>query len=95
MLTIWKFDAPITDEFSIEMPAGATVLTVQMQAGEPKLWALVNPTNHRKQYQFRWFGTGHHLEPSMAYAAFIGTVQITLTGGGTLVFHLFDVSNDK
>lgn len=42
MKTIWKFTLAVTDVQEIALPAGAQLLTVQLQANEPRLWALVD-----------------------------------------------------
>jgi len=47
---IYKYLVPIKDVFTVDMPDGAAVLSVQVQFGEPKMWALVDnsrPTGHR------------------------------------------------
>jgi len=84
-MTIWKFPVRIADEFSIEMPVGAQVLSVQVQGTEPQLWALVNPKARRTMRRFRVHGTGHPVAPDIG--EFVGTFQVRM---GTLVFHLFD-----
>jgi hypothetical protein len=84
--TIWKFPVPIADEFAVVMPKGALVLTVQAQAGEPVVWAIVSPDAPKVQRWFHVRGTGHETAgaESMPY---VGTFQVH---GGQLVFHLFD-----
>lgn len=82
--TIWKFPLEVVDEQSVEMPAGASPLTVQVQKGEPCLWARVNPANERMQRRVFIHGTGHPLHAdAMAYLA---TFQLL---GGTFVGHVF------
>lgn len=87
MLKVYKYDVLLTDNFEIEMPCGAQLLSFQVQNGEPVLWALVDPeARHMKRY-FRLAGTGHKIERAPADLLFIGTVQLH---GGALVFHLFE-----
>lgn len=96
MKTIWKFDAHIilngmalslrTDEFTIKMPKGAKVLSVQMQYGEPRLWVLVDDTQPLESREFYWRGTGHNCD-GVEPGSFVGTVQMQ---GGDLIFHLFE-----
>jgi hypothetical protein len=42
MKTIWKFPIATVDQQSLPIPAGAEMLCVQVQHGEPCIWALVN-----------------------------------------------------
>jgi hypothetical protein len=82
MKSIWKFKLPIEALFMLEMPAGAQRLKVDMQYGNPHLWALVDPFENVKQkYCFSWVGTGKMCEDIGEY---VDTVQVD-----TFVFHLF------
>jgi len=89
MQQIWKYLIPVKDEFSVDMPEGATILAVQMQRNEPHIWALVYPANHSETRRFRVFGTGQPIDDHNL--SYIGTFQIL---GGDLVFHLFEDYND-
>ena len=83
---VYKYALDIDDETSITMPAGARILTVQEQGGEPQVWALIDPANEPCTYRFRLAGTGHDIEwkDGMVHR---GTFQLR---GGALVFHLFE-----
>lgn len=85
MRTIWKFPVEMTDQFEILMPAGADVLTVQVQHGQPVLWAIVDPDARKIKTGFVLHGTGHPLSDKAG--RYIGSFQLT---GGALVFHLFE-----
>jgi len=80
---IWKW--MLTPDCVIEMPAGALVLTVQTQHGEPQIWALVDPTRQKVRRRFRTYGTGH-VVPDYP-GEYVGTFQLS---GGALVFHVFE-----
>jgi len=69
----------------VKMPVNAQILTVQIQNGEPFIWALVNPTGELFPYKFRLAGTGHEINES-SNMSYIGSFQMR---GGALVFHLF------
>ncbi len=83
---IWKY--PVSGScFTIQMPIGARVLSVQNQHGRPQMWALVDPENKTEPREFTFYGTGH---PTPRWPGeFIGTFQLD---GGDLVFHLFDLT---
>ena len=84
-LTIWKFSAPITDRFQLVMPIGAKLLSVQLQNGDPQIWALVDPHADVERRTFAWVGTGLPVPVKAERAIFVGTVQLP----SGLVFHLF------
>jgi hypothetical protein len=81
---IWKFTlgGPLT---TVEMPEGARILSVQMQAHEPQIWALVDPDAPKVKRTFKSLPTGHVSDAD--HENYIGTV---LMSGGALVFHIFE-----
>lgn len=85
-MTIWKWRLNIDDSVLVQMPEHARILTVQMQAGHPYLWALVDPTQPVVPRYLAWRGTGHAVD-DLGGARYIGTVQMH---DGAQVFHLFD-----
>ena len=89
MRTIWKF-AVFPGRFFHDMPQGAQVLDVQVQDGEPQLWALVDPALETEARWFRVFGTGQSVPD--ATLRYVGTFQLE---GGMLVLHLFSETAAK
>lgn len=86
-MKIWKWTLAVTDVQTIQMPVGATVLTVQVQGEEPQIWALVDETIHRyTSRKFAAYGTGNPM-PDGDPGRYVGTYQIH---GGALVFHVFE-----
>jgi hypothetical protein len=55
--TIWKF--VLEPECSLDMPAGAQVLSIREQGDSICLWALVDPSASTERRRFIVFGTGH------------------------------------
>ena len=86
MRTIWKFPVELKDTFVVQVPAGATVLSVQMQQGRAMLWMLVNPEAPRSEAIFAVHGTGHPVPDDGR--RFLGTFQVP---EHHLVFHVFEV----
>lgn len=91
-MVVWKYpldDDMLNDHMQIDMPAGAQILTFQMQGEVPTLWALVDPkVNAVEPRVFRFAGTGHDIRENRAILGYIGTIQMM---GGKLVFHLFEI----
>ena len=73
MLTVWKSPLPFpaSDSVSMMMPVGARILTLQIQGGEPTLWAEVDDTRPVRNRCFTCYGTGHRLPPSPG--VYVGT----------------------
>ena len=86
MKQIWKYLVEVTDEQVIEMPAGAKILTVQMQRDIPHIWVCVGPHNKTELRQIRIYGTGHNVS-NPENLKYISTFQMR---GGSLVFHAFE-----
>lgn len=82
--TIWKFALALTGSQEIRMPENAQILSVQYQADNLVLWAIVNPAKPIVPRTIMIFGTGHLL-PDLDLRNFIGTVQ-----DGGLVWHVFE-----
>lgn len=69
----------------VDMPAGATILTTQLQYGVLCIWFLCDPTMHFARRRIVVYGTGHELPPNPG--KYIGTVQLN---DGGLILHVFD-----
>ncbi len=91
MKTIWKFPVTVIgDLFGVPMPAGAEVLSMQLQNDVPVMWALVDDQAPTVIRTFAMYGTGHPVHAG--HGRFIGTFQ---TLGGRLVFHLFETDEGQ
>ncbi len=92
MVSIFKYQFDIVDEFVLEMPETSKVLTVQLQVGRSKgdgvpcLWAMVDTNMPMIDRHFTVKGTGHeiNIEEKLDY---IGTIQQMR---GRLVWHVFE-----
>lgn len=91
MRKVFKYELPVDDYFTLSLPKGAQVLSVQAQGNKPCLWALVDPDAPTEERQFRFAGTGHSIKEDPGRLEFVSTFQ---THGGSLVFHIFEVLSD-
>ncbi len=89
-MEVWKYPISIRDTFDLSIPENAIIMSVHTQGNQPCLWAYVSPDAPKKLRHFRTCGTGHDM-PDDENREFIGTF---LTYGGSLVFHLFEVTED-
>lgn len=73
---------------SVAIPMGAELLTVQLQHGEPVLWAMVEPEAPKVMRHVQMYGTGWPIGVNDELIKFLGTVQCN---GDILVWHFFEV----
>lgn len=83
MITIYKY--PLKTSNTIELPEGAELLTVQIQNGEPYLWAKIDTDAPKEIKSIICVGTGHPIKFDGKY---IATFIMPDLG---LVFHAFEV----
>lgn len=82
---VYKYPIALQDEFAVHLPVGARVLCVQVQRGQPFIWAHHTAESTKVvPRRFRLAGTGHPIVGDWRY---VGTFQLE---GGALVFHLFE-----
>jgi hypothetical protein len=86
MTTIWKYPLKAVERQVVEMPKGATILSVQTQHGDVCIWALVDPEAKKESRTIWIVGTGHEM-PEGIHLRYLGTTQ---TPGGTFVPHVFE-----
>lgn len=86
MKTIYKYPIMITNGQTLPIPVGANMLTVQVQNGNPFIWAMVDTDAPVEDVSIRVYGTGHLISES-SNLEYIGTFQSMY--GGNLVFHVF------
>ena len=87
MQTIHKFQLPVDDHVSVEMPYGSHILHVAEQHGGICLWAQVETEAPTVTRRFRIAGTGHPLGNDAA-GNYCGTAHLA---NGALVFHVFEI----
>lgn len=82
---VYKYPLPtLGDWITMTMPAGAVPLCVQVQDGQPCMWARVVIGRPPVAHHFRIAGTGHDLGSNIG--RHIDSFQLH---GGALVFHVF------
>lgn len=94
--TVWKYALPLSllpeARLAIDMPVGARPLTVQVQHGQPMLWALCDPNPSRwKLRTFLIVATGED-RTDLAEAEYVASYQVL---GGQLVYHVFVLPEDR
>lgn len=90
MYRVYKYPVKMTNYFEVEMPKDAEILKVDVQHGQPFMWALVDPENEEmERIRFRRAGTGNDIkEDDIIYR---GTFFVD---GGKFVYHLFEIYDD-
>ncbi len=90
---VWKYpiNAGTTDVFSIDMPAGASILHFGNHDGAMAIWAIVSPERLQEARHFRICGTGHRIEyPKPGWEGY-GAVYVGTVFDGPFVWHLFEI----
>ncbi len=87
MNKIFKYNLTVEGDFTLVMPKDAQILTIQLQGGDPVLWAIVNPKKEAIVRKFRTIGTGHDIT-NLESLSYIGTYQ---QYEGQLICHLFEI----
>ena len=88
--TIWKFETPFEEIFTLEMPKGAEILSVHRdeKTNIPCILALVYPENEKEKRTFELFGTGQSIHTDMGISRkYVGTYQYQR---GEFVGHVFE-----
>lgn len=90
METVWKYRVPFDDKFSLDMPRGAQILTMQLQDGVLTIWARVETENETEPRHFVLVGTGNPIPvEDTRTLVYINTLQIA-----PFVFHLFEATSN-
>lgn len=87
--SIWKFNLPLAREgrgltCEAMIPRGARVLDVQIQRGEIRLWALVDPAAEPVRRLILVIGTGWDLDAGIEACQYLSTIQ-----DADLIWHIF------
>lgn len=91
MTTIWKYQLPLQDDFELELPKFAKVLSVGAQNDMPVIWVQVIVDEPEKEIRkFCLAGTGQHMN-GKHQLTFIGTFQIL---EGRFVGHVFEKTSN-
>ena len=88
MNRIWKYNLQPSKRHVLYMPRGAQILGVQLQNGEPVIWALVDPDQDLEERALYLAWTGEALPQDKL--SYIGTFQ-----ADTTVWHLFERTQEN
>ena len=89
-MKIFKTVLDLEDTQRIDLPMGATLLTVQTQNGKLCLWYECYEKALMQKRVIAIFGTGHPMPDNPG--KYIGTVQLS---DGGLVFHVYDLYGER
>lgn len=87
MITVFKYEIPMTIKSVIPLPAGAEILHVAAQGDVPMLWARVDTEAPIEPRRFLFLGTGFPFPDDAGGYEHIGSM---LVRDGALVWHLFE-----
>ena len=85
---IWKYELDTVGDQIVIMPAGAQILSCQIQDDRPCLWVMTEPGLEEKERLIEMISTGSSVRETLYVGrVFIDTIQLH---GGSLVFHVFE-----
>lgn len=93
MITIWKYELEFNGMTKLDMPKGATILTVQQdqKTNKPCLWVMVDTEEENETRYIELFGTGNEIKYDMGIdRKYIETYQYQR---GEFVGHVFERIN--
>lgn len=82
---IYKYPLKILSSQTVEMPEDAYILNIQMQRGQPVMWAAVDTNKPKTPLRIRMLGTGTGMNSNINPDFYLGTVQ----EGSGMVWHYF------
>lgn len=88
MKTICKY---VLNSTNVQMPKGATILTIQSQKGVPCIWAEVDQEANPETRIFSIRGTGHIFNEADR-GEYIGSIQEL---DGALIWHIYESTPKK
>lgn len=83
-MKIWKWELQLTDQQTLQVPAWAQFLDVQMQGSVCCIWALCDEGASRTDRTIALYGTGTPMPDSPG--EYIATFQV-----GEFVLHAFEI----
>lgn len=90
-LVIWKYPVPAAEEFELEVPRRARILSVKVQRGKPCIWFMLDPEETvMVKAKFLLLPTGQPIKGTLKEMQEKWMFSDSfLLDGGNLVFHLF------
>lgn len=61
---IWKYQIPVLEDFTVDMPKGAEIIRFANECGKLWLWAVVNPDSPIEPVRLMAFKTGAEMPDS-------------------------------
>lgn len=56
--TIWKYQIPVLEEFTVDLPKGSEIIRFENEGGKLWLWAVVSPNEPIEPIRLLAFKTG-------------------------------------
>jgi hypothetical protein len=76
MNIIYKYSLPVQEKFSIELPAGATIIRVDDVDGQFWLWAIVDPQADKEARRIECYKTGQAIETPLEHLKYLGCCKL-------------------
>ena len=74
-MKIWKYQLEKARTQLVRMPSKSEIMDIQMQNGEPTLWAMVDPETEVIEVRINTYGTGCETNENAFKDEYLSTVQ--------------------
>ena len=84
MSTIWKYELPIGDQFTIDIPNAGRIVHAEVIDNKPFIWVLVDESEGLLRWHFTGYGTGYKMPADPG-----NHVKTFVMSEGKFVYHVF------
>jgi hypothetical protein len=86
---IWKYQMPVSEQFTMTLPAGAQIIRMAGENGYLWLWAVVDPSAPNEERHFAAFKAGGTMPDDLSKHEFVGMAHIFIQQ--ELMLYIFEV----
>lgn len=90
--TIWKFQIPVLEEFTVDIPGGGVPIRFDNQGGKLWMWAICSPGQPTKPLRFRAFKTGAEM-PVDSPMSYVGCAAIYIQAE-LMLYYFLDLESE-
>lgn len=93
MHTIFKYQIPVQEKFTLDLPDGANIIRVEDVDGMFFMWAMVDTEKELTKRYFECYKTGMPIETPYEDLVFLGTCKLFIMQ--ELCLYVFENVNTK
>lgn len=90
---IWKYQVPVQEKFTMQLPRGAQVIRMAAEKGFLWMWCVVNTQAEDETRQFEAFKAGGEMPDDLSNYRYIGMAPLYIQA--ELMLYFFEVVNEN